>query len=200
MEHLSDTQLNEYLDDALPTGERHYAREHLESCDDCRARFDELQLVFKSLAELPDIHLSRDLAPGILSRLPQKITPLWSPAFAAQVGAALGIILWISYEASKLINYPILPINLLSEFTFSGSDHLLQGFSVRALTINLLSELPKFQSLHISLNNLPNLVDLAPKWQFSLSNFSLLGITISALLLWLSLNTVLLRGSTEVKK
>ena len=58
--HLTDDQLNEYLDEA--TTERVQIEAHLFSCDECAARFSTLQNVFTELDSLPELELTRDLA------------------------------------------------------------------------------------------------------------------------------------------
>ena len=79
MNHLSDSQLNEYLDGSLTEEARLAAGTHLESCADCRARLDELQFVFNCLSTLLEVQISHDLTPGILSQLPQKQSRVWTP-------------------------------------------------------------------------------------------------------------------------
>ncbi len=56
--HLTDDQLNEYLDEA--TTERAQIEAHLSSCDECAARLSTLQNVFTELDSLPELELTRD--------------------------------------------------------------------------------------------------------------------------------------------
>ena len=58
--HLTDEQLNEYLDNE--TNEREQIELHLHSCNECNARFSDLQNLFLELDSLPDLQLSRDLS------------------------------------------------------------------------------------------------------------------------------------------
>jgi len=61
--HLTDEQLNEYLDDELI--DRAQAELHLSSCDDCTARLTALQALFNEIESLPELALSRDLSAPI---------------------------------------------------------------------------------------------------------------------------------------
>ncbi len=60
MNHLSDFQLNEYLDHILDESTRCALELHLEACPDCSARLQELQLVSVHLANLHEAQLSHD--------------------------------------------------------------------------------------------------------------------------------------------
>jgi hypothetical protein len=65
--HLTDEQLNEYLD--------HEAADsagielHLSTCEDCFARLAALQDLFSEIESLPDVELSRDVLPGFVPGL-----------------------------------------------------------------------------------------------------------------------------------
>ena len=116
MNHLSDSQLNEYLDGTLTENARRAVSAHLESCISCRTRLKEFQFVFDRLAELPEVRSSHDLTPGILMRLPQKRSRLWTPLFAVQFGVVLGMLVWFSSEAARIITPPLIPQSALSRF------------------------------------------------------------------------------------
>jgi hypothetical protein len=210
MKHISDSQLNEYLDHALPAGMVRITDSHLESCDSCRARLEEMQLLFNLLGDLPEIRIPHDLAPNILSRLPQRNTHLWTPVFAAQAGAALGILLWFSTMVVRLNKIPMISNFIIPKFTIPEVASLIPTFNLLSLTINFLLTFPKIQFL--STNPEENLLDNLglvhtsfwfnhlPVWQIPISNFSLAGITISGLLLCLLVNAALLRQPSSEKK
>jgi hypothetical protein len=210
MNHLNDSQLNEYLDHTLPPSMLRRADAHLESCDSCRARLGALKLVIHRLANLPEVRVPHDLTPVILSRLPQKQSHLWTPVFAAQVGAALGILLWSSTMVVRLIKLPRISNFRIPKFPFPEVTPLSPTFDLHSLTINFLFTFPKIQFL--STNPMENLLDhlgllhmsywfnQLPVWQIPISNFSLAGITISALLLCLFVNAALLRQPSTEKK
>ena len=54
--HLTDDQLNEYLDEV--TTERTHIEAHLSSCDECAARLSTLQNLFTELDSLPELVLT----------------------------------------------------------------------------------------------------------------------------------------------
>ena len=54
--HLTDDQLNEYLDNE--TAERAQIELHLDSCDECAARLSTLQDLFAELESLPELALT----------------------------------------------------------------------------------------------------------------------------------------------
>ncbi|MFN8399398.1 MAG: hypothetical protein U0X74_05230 [Anaerolineales bacterium] len=76
--HLTDEQLNEYLDNE--TANRAEIKTHLDSCGECAARLSTLQALFTDLDSLPEVALSRDLAarfkprPSLTPQLPRWLT------------------------------------------------------------------------------------------------------------------------------
>ncbi len=94
MDHFTEDQLNEYLDDTLEVPAQARLSAHLSECADCRARLAALQTVFEVLAALPDEKPERDLAPSILQNLPNSRSGLgWKLVFAFQSGVSLGLLL-----------------------------------------------------------------------------------------------------------
>ena len=59
-DHISDVQLNEYLDNE--TNEREQIESHLSTCDDCATRLSALQNLFLELESLPELELTHDLS------------------------------------------------------------------------------------------------------------------------------------------
>lgn len=76
--HLTDEQLNEYLDNE--TAERAVLEAHLAACVDCATRLSALQTLFAELESLPEVELTRPLAarfgttPGLPTQLPRWLT------------------------------------------------------------------------------------------------------------------------------
>jgi len=76
--HLTEEQLNEYLDEA--TIERAQIEAHLSSCNECATRLSTLQNLFAELDSLPELELTRDLAapftlrPSLPAQLPKFLT------------------------------------------------------------------------------------------------------------------------------
>ena len=90
MNHLTDEQLNEYLDNEL--ADRVQADQHLAMCADCAARLASLQALFSELDSLPEEVLSRDIAARIT--LPSHVPAVFprSLRLAVTLQAALAAI------------------------------------------------------------------------------------------------------------
>ena len=183
MNHLTDSQLNEYLDDTLDETTKIKFDSHLQTCEDCSARLCELKFLFTSLESLPEVKMRRDLSPAILARLPQKQPRLWTPFFAAQLGAALGLFFWLSVQVTNFIT-PIISTSRFPPFTMPNFQY--------AISISLFS-IPKFQ---LPTFNLPTFQPSI----LNLSTFSLILISACVFLLWLVGNLSLLRNRSGVQK
>lgn len=61
--HLTDDQLNEYLDNEI--ADRTHIESHLASCGECAARLTALQSLFAELDSLPEVELTRSIAARI---------------------------------------------------------------------------------------------------------------------------------------
>ncbi|MGH9879564.1 MAG: anti-sigma factor family protein [Nitrososphaerales archaeon] len=79
MTHLTDEQLNEYLDNE--STERVQLEAHLSSCDDCATRLTALQALFAEIESLPELELTQSIAarfdpsPGLsVPQLPRWLT------------------------------------------------------------------------------------------------------------------------------
>ena len=89
--HLTDEQLNEYLDNEGK--DRPQVESHLSSCADCAARLAALQALFDEIESLPEIALSRNLAAPVVRRvsgrafLPRSLRLTVALQFAAAVVA-----------------------------------------------------------------------------------------------------------------
>jgi hypothetical protein len=93
MKHISNSLLNEYLDEALALPMRRRVESHLAACLECRGRLEDLNLLTRELAGLPDQPLPHDLVPAVLERLPRRWMPtavIWRLALAIQAGIAIG--------------------------------------------------------------------------------------------------------------
>lgn len=178
MNHLTDSQLNEYLDAALEPAARRRVELHLQGCASCRARLHDLQFVFSNLATLPEIGLARDLSRAVLAQLANEQVRPWSPGFAAQLGAALGGVVWLAGEAVKAMH------NLdLSFLIFSIPQMVLPPFKLT------------FPQIHFIIPS-PQLIDIG--WA-NFSTFSLALLIASAGALWVVGNAALLRAGIEQK-
>jgi hypothetical protein len=168
--HLTDEQLNEYLDNA--STERALLESHLDSCDECAARLSTLQALFTALESLPEVALSTDLAarftarPSLVPRLPRWLI------LTATLQAALALLALIA--TAPFIANRMPPIE-----TPPLTETLLQ---LQARGLTLLEALTHYQ--------IPALPQLP---SFEISSL-MLSITLAvASLLWLVGNGLLLR-------
>jgi anti-sigma factor RsiW len=69
--HLTDEQLNEYLDGDIQ--DRAQIELHLSACGDCAARLTALQALFHEIESLPELALSHDLAAPIVRGLSRDV-------------------------------------------------------------------------------------------------------------------------------
>jgi len=168
--HLTDEQLNEYLDNA--STERLLLEAHLASCDECTARLSALQALFTALDSLPEVALSTDLAARFIPRpSPVPRLPRWLIPTAALQGALALLAL--------IVTAPLLANRMPPIETPPLTETLLQ-LQARGLTL-----LEAFTSFQIpALPQLPSL---------EISSL-VLSITLAgASLLWLVGNGLLLR-------
>jgi anti-sigma factor RsiW len=169
-DHISDMQLNEYLDNE--TTNRAEIEAHLDSCAECTARLSAIQALFAELASLPEETLSRNLAAHFTPdrKLPQ--LPGWLTLTATlQAAAAL---------AALIVAIPFLPVILprvvLPSFTTLFGQFQLQW---RAF-------LNTFSTFH-----LPELASLPiPVMEMS----TLLTVLAGIFVLWILGNGLLLRN------
>jgi anti-sigma factor RsiW len=61
-DHLTDVQLNEYLDNETIPEERIRIESHVSMCDQCAARLTDLQALFTEIESIPEVALSRPFA------------------------------------------------------------------------------------------------------------------------------------------
>ncbi len=193
MNHLTDAQLNEYLDQALDGDELRQVRSHLEGCPDCRERLDGLQAVFAHLAGLQDVQVSRDLRADILSRLPVNRAPLWTPSLAAQLGAVCGLLLWLSFQMTKWIQ----PFLAGLSSARVPTQYLPLQFPRFSDVLHLALAIPQF---HLSLMPHPLSLSFPIPQLPSFPTPDLIWIGVSISILWLIGNYFLLWKQPEVDK
>lgn len=93
--HLTDDQLNEYLDhETAPEGRAHI-ESHLSVCDECMVRLTALQTLFAEIESLPELELSKPLAVrfGSPSSLLVPQLPRWLTLTATLQGICALIVL-----------------------------------------------------------------------------------------------------------
>lgn len=89
MNHLSEEQLNEYLD--FESAEQEAIALHLSSCAECAAQLNSLQTLFNELDSLPEVTLSHNLAARVIRRVSwHGVLPKWlTLTIALQAALAL---------------------------------------------------------------------------------------------------------------
>lgn len=86
--HLTEQQINDYVDDILLPEDVAMVHAHIQDCSDCRAEAEALRGVLQRMAALPrSIMPGRDLRPN-LSAPPQRTT-LWPWRYPLAAAAAL---------------------------------------------------------------------------------------------------------------
>jgi hypothetical protein len=104
MNHLSESLLNEFLDDELTQESRAAVEAHVAECFECRSRVDELRNLFVELKQLADELPSHNLSILALPIPPRYGLNLWLRlALAVQAGLALGVLIAIFRNAWKYI-------------------------------------------------------------------------------------------------
>ena len=172
--HLTEDQLNEYLDEA--TTERAHIEAHLSSCSECTARLSTLQNLFTELDSLPELELTRDLAvpftlrPSLPIQLPKFLT------LTAFLQAAVAL-------AALIVAIPFVSALLPQIETPSFTKLFFQIQSQWTVWLDQLStlNLPTFQPI-----NLPTL-------EISSLLFTLAGVSV----LWILVNGLLLRNQMK---
>jgi hypothetical protein len=197
MNHLSETQFNEYLDQMLDDTSRQQVQAHLDVCKQCRAELAELEMLFSTLSELPDMPLTRNLMPGVLARLPKpmKIPSLWQqPAFVVQALLTLVLVGFsIPMLQAFLERIPRFEsIFKAPSFTFPAWTEIVTEFAL------LLAWRPEFTFTLPELRfDLPILTTL-PSLPISFEPGIMIGLVAVATILWGFGNFSLLRSKPEV--
>ena len=172
--HLTDEQLNEYLDEA--TTERVQIEAHLFSCDECAARLSTLQNLFTELDSLPELELTRELAapftlrPSLPAQLPKFLT------LTAFLQAAVAL-------AALIIAIPFVSALLPQIEPPSFTKIFFQIQSQWTVWLDQLSTLalPTFQPINL------------PTFEMSSLLFTLAGVSV----LWILGNGLLLRNQMK---
>ena len=172
--HLTEEELNEYLDNEIQDRQR--VELHLSACDECAARLTALQALFTEIESLPELELTQSIAahfvPG--QSLPAEL-PRWLTLTVA-LQAALALI-------AIIIAAPIV-INLLPSIqTPSLTDVFVQ---VQSQWAGWLDTLSAFQ--------LPSIPEI-PVFEFSSLILTLILAGVS--MLWLVGNGLLLRDQIK---
>lgn len=175
--HLTDEQLNEYLDNE--TNERVQIEAHLSSCGECAARLSALQALFTELDSLPEVALTRSLAAPFLTT---RSLPAPLPKFLT-----LTVILQAAFALTAIIIAIPFVANLMPAFEISS---LMEGITqLQTQWINLLNQLSTFTLPTFTLQ--PSTFNLPPAtFEISSLLMALAGVSV----LWILGNGVFLRN------
>jgi hypothetical protein len=176
--HLTDEQLNEYLD--RETGDRAQMESHLSVCADCADRLSEMKVLFSEIESLPELAIS----PGFGARfMPSRSDPAPLPrsltlTMIVQAAlAAVGIVIAAPFVRQFISSYSAGPS------TLSFIEIFLQIQNAWAAWLDTLSS--------FSFPNLP---------EIQLVNVSSLVVVLAVIgvsLLWLIGNGLLLRNQMK---
>lgn len=144
--HLTDEQLNEYLDNE--TANRAEIETHLDSCNECVARLSTFQALFADLDSLPEVTLSHDIAARFRPRpslaVPQ--LPTWLTLTASLQAAAALVALIVAIPFFSVM----LPKVEMPSFT-------TWFFEIQSLWASWLDAISTFQMPAFQPSNIPTL-------------------------------------------
>ncbi len=176
--HLTDEQLNEYLDNE--SKDRAQVQSHLSSCADCAARLAVLQVLFDEIESLPEVALSRDLAAPVIRRVSGR----------ASLPRSLRLTVTLQFAAAMVALVFAAPfvVQLLSPYL---SD--LQAPSLVDLFLQVQSQWTAWLDL-LSQFQLPSVPEIPV---FELSSLFIMLIVVGVSVLWLLGNGLLLRNQIK---
>jgi len=171
--HLTEEQLNEYLDNE--STERAVVEAHLSSCDECAARLSTLQNLFTELDSLPELELTRDLATPFIPRpsLPAQLPKFLTLTVTLQAAAALVVSILAAPFFIKVLPAIEMP---------SFGKVFIQIQSQWTAWLDVLSNI-----------QMPTI----PTFSFELSSLYLMSALVAVSMLWLVGNGLLLRNPTK---
>jgi len=171
--HLTEEQLNEYLDNE--STERAVVEAHLSSCDECAARLSTLQNLFTELDSLPELELTRDLAAPFIPRpsLPAQLPKFLTLTVTLQAAAALVVSILAAPFFIKVLPAIEMP---------SFGKVFIQIQSQWTAWLDVLSNI-----------QMPTI----PTFSFELSSLYLMSALVAVSMLWLVGNGLLLRNPTK---
>ncbi len=144
--HLTDDQLNEYLDNEI--ADRAHIESHLASCGECAARLTSLQSLFAELDSLPEATLSTNLAARFSSQgqlTPQ--LPRWL-TLTATLQAAIALIALVVAAPFVMNLLPAIETPSFTEIFLRMQSQWITLFNT--ITHYQLPSLPSLPPLQIS--------------------------------------------------
>ena len=189
-DHPSENILQEYLDHELAIPDRKILEEHLKICQRCNGKLNSLEKLYSQIKEMPEISLSKDLSSAIIGRIESQ--PNVNPPFPrwvvfTQILVAVIAITSFPYNFSLDINFPD-----LSRFQISWFSNVQQFFNSIPNGISSL-----YQSV-LEVDFIFSFRLFFSSSDFLSSGYILL-LTISAGLLWVVGNKILLSNLNQNK-
>lgn len=171
--HLTEDQLNEYLDNE--SIERAQIESHLSLCDECTARLSTLQNLFAEIESLPELALTKSLAAPFTrtSILPAKL-----PTFLTLTVVLQAVAAFIAMIVAAPFVIQLMPAIEMPSF----SNIFIQ---IQTQWTSWLDILSQFQ--------MPTI----PTFSFELSSLYLMTALVVVSMLWLVGNGLLLRNQIK---
>jgi hypothetical protein len=123
LRHLTDEEIQEYLDGNLPPEDVLSSKTHLEICPLCRESLRQYQSLYVDLAGDEEFELSRDFAKSVVSRLPETAKAKSHFNYANVFWTILGIIITVGIILYYVDLKPLLETishALLSQYEFGS--------------------------------------------------------------------------------
>jgi hypothetical protein len=201
MTHLTEEQLNLYLDDEPSAVERASVEAHLADCDACRAELASLQTLFAALNALQPETLTTDLTPFVLQEIPserRRAVRRWRISWLIPVLQGVGIVLLLGFGWSALAmrydalaqRIPVDAVRATWADTLTWEEALWTTTVARWQTwwAELLADVLDLPAtLGQAIRRWPQLPDLG------LTTPQIIALGLAAALVWLVGNSILLR-------
>jgi hypothetical protein len=185
-DHLSDVQLNEYLDHE--TKERAQIELHLSMCRDCSARLTALQDLFAEIESLPELELSQDFREAPLRN---QVTHSM-PGSGASVQLTRSLTLTVTLQAALTIAAVIVAAPFVMQFV---SPYLSKLAAPSPL--DLLFSLQVQWTAWLDMLSQLQLPSIPQTPSIEISSLMLAWTVLGASLFWLIGNGLLLRNQMK---
>jgi len=185
--HLSDGQLNEYLDGVLAPEAHTEAVKHLAACVDCAARLTALQALVAQIESLPEMKLSRDLAGPVTRALRQR--------FGTFGQRGEGLPRWVRLTASLQAALALVALALAAPILYEYVSPFVAGTKLPSLAELLIQVQTQWAAWVRSVPefSLPSV----PSLSLDVSSLALTLTAITAFLIWVVGNGLLLGRMTK---
>ena len=143
LRHLTDTEIQDYLDENLSQKQTSVLKQYLESCDSCQNELSKYQYLYTGLKNDADINLSPNFSQFLISKIREESTEIFHIAFRDILFSIIGLLIAVGttlyYVGLKPLaasfNSMLKPQVDNSIAIFSTFKQLLAGLNIN---INLL--------------------------------------------------------------